>query len=339
MGNDLIEPLTTFISYSHVDEPYLKRLLTELKTLQRSGYISSIWYDRHMSGGQEFDRAIDSNLERADLILLLVSSDFNASGYIQHVEVPRALQRHALGTAIVIPIILRQCLWKLTPLRKLLALPLDGEAVTSRTWKTEDEAFHSIAKGLLKVIEDYHCYTHTGAATGAGVIDVKGRDDLVQSANVPQQKRAEQAFRIYIAYSPEDHAHFETLYKHLRPFEVQSLLTLRHEQSVTLARPGSSVAAQMEWAELVVLLLSPDFIASKHYGGTMITTALERLEHGTYILPVLVRACLWRTTPLAELPIVPSDSQPIVEVGDTNERWLLAVQQVISIVHELIKSG
>jgi hypothetical protein len=53
----------------------------DLSLLKREGVIAG-WHDREISAGQEWDEAIRSHLDSADLILLLVSSDFMASDYL-----------------------------------------------------------------------------------------------------------------------------------------------------------------------------------------------------------------------------------------------------------------
>lgn len=85
------EALRLFYSYSHHDERLRDELETHLKLLQRRGLIEP-WYDRHIKAGNAWGQYIDHNLERADLILLLVSADFMASEYCLKEE-HRALER------------------------------------------------------------------------------------------------------------------------------------------------------------------------------------------------------------------------------------------------------
>ena len=65
-------------------------------------------------------------------------------------EMTRALERHKAGTARVIPVILRPVDWHTAPFGKLQALPRDGKPVTS--WKSRDEAFVDIARGIREVV-------------------------------------------------------------------------------------------------------------------------------------------------------------------------------------------
>lgn len=70
-------PLKLFISYSHKDQSYLDELTTHLSLLRRDGIIAD-WNDRKINAGQEWERQIDTNLEQADIVVLLVSPDFIA---------------------------------------------------------------------------------------------------------------------------------------------------------------------------------------------------------------------------------------------------------------------
>jgi TIR domain len=134
-----------FYSYSHRDELLRNKLEDHLAVLKRNGVIEN-WHDRKIGAGNEWKGAIDSHLEAADVILLLVSSSFISSDYCYDIEMKRAMERHEQGSAKVIPVILKECVWQAAPFGKLLALPTDGKAVTS--WRNRDRAFTDIAKGL-----------------------------------------------------------------------------------------------------------------------------------------------------------------------------------------------
>ena len=77
--------LQAFVSYSHKDDRLRAELETHLKLLQRIGVLQ-LWTDRRISAGTEWKGQIDENLERADLILLLVSADFMNSDYCYDIE-------------------------------------------------------------------------------------------------------------------------------------------------------------------------------------------------------------------------------------------------------------
>src|SRR5262252_629980 len=136
---------TVLFSYSQRDENLRDRLETHLSVVKRQGVIEA-WHDRRIVAGDEFGGRIGAELERADIILLLVSPDFLASDYCFDVEMTRAMERHKSGTARVIPVILRPCDWHSTPFGKLLAAPKDGKPIVS--WPDLDEAFLDVVREI-----------------------------------------------------------------------------------------------------------------------------------------------------------------------------------------------
>ena len=149
------DAVRVFISYSHKDEALRDRLATHLSNLQWQGIIDS-WYDRQLTAGTEWDNKIKTELEAADIILLLISPDFIASKYCRDVEIPIALQRHEAKLAYVVPVILRPFDWFDAPFAKLQAFPKDAKPIT--TWPNQDEAFVSVAQGIrtaAKLMQGY----------------------------------------------------------------------------------------------------------------------------------------------------------------------------------------
>lgn len=141
--------LRLFYSYSHKDETLRDELETHLKLLQRQGLIQP-WHDRRIMAGDEWANEIDDNLNRADIILLLISADFIASDYCYDIEMKLAMERHQQREAQVIPIIVRSVDWKGTLFSKLQCLPTDGKAVTQ--WGDRDTAWLNVETGLKEAI-------------------------------------------------------------------------------------------------------------------------------------------------------------------------------------------
>ena len=119
-----------FFSYSHKDEALRDKLEVHLAMLKRQGVIET-WHDRRIVAGDEFAGRIGEELERADIVLLLVSPDFLASDYCYDIEMARAMERHEAGETRVMPVLLRPCDWRDAPFGKLNATPKDGKPVST----------------------------------------------------------------------------------------------------------------------------------------------------------------------------------------------------------------
>ena len=142
--------LKIFLSYAHEDEAMKNELDKSLIMLKRSSMIE-MWQDRKILAGDQWDESINNELASADIILLLVSVDFNNSQYIWEKELYVAMQRQQKGEARVIPVILRNCDWKSAPYGKLQALPTG--AIPVKQFEDPDKAYTDIAKGIRNVVE------------------------------------------------------------------------------------------------------------------------------------------------------------------------------------------
>jgi hypothetical protein len=139
-----------FTSYAHEDEELKNEMDKYLKVLKRSGKIDT-WNDRALIPGQEWDKNIMAELNKANIILLLISVDFNASDFIWDKELAEAMKRHEAGTAFVVPIILRNCKWTSMPYAKLQALPRNAKPISE--YADKDAAFTEVATGIERLVD------------------------------------------------------------------------------------------------------------------------------------------------------------------------------------------
>jgi len=144
------EPLRLFVSYSHLDEGIKDELIKHLSPLRRRNLIT-VWHDQKIEAGDKWEQTISKNLQEADIVILLVSIDFINSEYCYGTEMDMALDRAASEQAVIIPVIARSCMWRITRFSHLQALPTDGKAVA--TWDNRDEALSVVAEGIRTVAE------------------------------------------------------------------------------------------------------------------------------------------------------------------------------------------
>lgn len=147
-----VSPLKTFIIYAREDRDALLELKAQLIPLERKGDLA-IWYDGEILPGQNWNKAIKQNLEQADLILLFISKYFFNSDYIEKTELQSALNRHREGKSILIPIIVRPCVWEdYFDMGEFQALPEGAQPIFSKHWHSPDEAFVSVAHGIRRLV-------------------------------------------------------------------------------------------------------------------------------------------------------------------------------------------
>ena len=139
-----------FISYSHRDEDAMKELDKFLGPLERKGDIE-IWTDRNILPGQNWKDEIMGAINSADLTLLLVSANFLDSNFINDEEIPRAFQRREAEGKHVVPIILNYCLWDITDLKNLQALPKDGRPIAD--YPNAAQGWSEVARALIDLLK------------------------------------------------------------------------------------------------------------------------------------------------------------------------------------------
>lgn len=158
MPKESTKPLNLFYCYAREDKIFRDELDRHLSLLKRQKQITS-WSDREIGPGVEWEKEVDSHLNTAQLILLLVSADFLASDYCYGVEMKRALERHSEGVTRVIPILLRPVYWEDAPFSHLQVLPTDAKPISQ--WRDRDEAWREIALDISKAIKELRLLLRT----------------------------------------------------------------------------------------------------------------------------------------------------------------------------------
>jgi predicted nucleotide-binding protein len=138
-----------FCSYSHAKpDEALRVAFAKSMSLWVRKKVMQIWHDGRNLAGDDWASNIDEHLNSADIVVLLVSPDFLSSDFCYVKEMGRALERMKNNEALVVPIIVRPCSWKETPLADIQALPDKGKAVT--LWTHRDVAWQNVAESLAR---------------------------------------------------------------------------------------------------------------------------------------------------------------------------------------------
>ncbi|MCG3155790.1 MAG: hypothetical protein DKINENOH_02398 [bacterium] len=138
-----------FISYSHKDEEWKDRLVSQLGVLQEQGLLE-IWDDRQISGGEDWEAAIAEALNSCHVAVLLITANFLTSKFILGTEVPTLLQRQGVR---VMPLIVKPCAWqKVAWLGRIQARPKDGRPLSGGSEFQIDTDLANFAQELASLL-------------------------------------------------------------------------------------------------------------------------------------------------------------------------------------------
>src|SRR5215472_12123628 len=111
-----------------------------------------------------------------------------------------------------------------------------------------------------------------------------------------QKEQIVAALSLFYSYTHEDEALRDQLEKHLVQLQRQGLISTWHDRKIP---PGGAWAdeinAHLETASIILLLVSPDFLASNYCYEIEMERALERQRSGeACVIPIILRPCDWQ---------------------------------------------
>ncbi|MFP2903713.1 toll/interleukin-1 receptor domain-containing protein [Pyxidicoccus sp. 3LFB2] len=138
--------------------------------------------------------------------------------------------------------------------------------------------------------------------------------------------------RMFLSYSHKDEALKDELETHLKGLERRGLIS--RPWSDRRIEPGSEWAAEIDKglseADLILLLISPDFVASDYcYTKEMGAALVRHKERKAKVIPVILRLVDgWTSLPFAHIQGVPRDGKPVVSWASRDEAWVSVVSGI-----------
>jgi serine/threonine protein kinase/DNA polymerase III delta prime subunit len=130
------------------DWQYLEQWEAQLHLLEQAGVLT-LWSERHLLAGASRQQLISEHLNRADLIILLLSADFFSSEDCITL-MKWALQRQQNSAVRVVPLLLRPVEWQASPLAPLQCMPSNQLPITA--WPNRDMAFNACVRDLRHLL-------------------------------------------------------------------------------------------------------------------------------------------------------------------------------------------
>jgi nucleotide-binding universal stress UspA family protein len=145
---------------------------------------------------------------------------------------------------------------------------------------------------------------------------------------------------LFISYSHHDVPLVNQLRMHLKLLERRGLIRTWSDRQIL---PGESwdqaMCEQLEHAELVLLAISADFLASDYAYGREMQRALELNRAGRLLIaPVILRPCDWESLDIARFQVLPRQGRPVTSWPNVDEAWTDVARSIRSLVEHIRKA-
>ncbi|MBW4627735.1 MAG: tetratricopeptide repeat protein [Brasilonema octagenarum HA4186-MV1] len=149
------------------------------------------------------------------------------------------------------------------------------------------------------------------------------------------------SIEVFISYHQKDEDFREELEKHLTSLRREKTIISWSDRKIVAGQEfKGEINKSLNQAGLILLLVSPDFIASDYHWTVEVTRALEQNAAGkASVIPVLLRYADWDTAPIDKLSPLPSNRKPIKSWTDRDEAFLEVVKGIREEVKRLVASS
>lgn len=165
----------------------------------------------------------------------------------------------------------------------------------------------------------------------------RGRGGMVALAG---NKKAER-LKVFVSYSHSDKDLKDRLVKHLRPLERENLVEIWVDHQINAGDDwDKEIAKKLSAANIVLTLISIDFINSKYCYDIELEKALERESNDeAKVIPIILRSCLWTRSPLGRLKALPTDGKAVTTWQDIDEALTVVAAGIRDSAVALLENG
>ena len=138
------------------------------------------------------------------------------------------------------------------------------------------------------------------------------------------------AKKVFVSYSSRDESLRKELDTHLALLKREGVLETWTFRQIDAGDDWRArIDAQMEAADIILLLVSADFIASDYCWNVEMKRALQRHREGeARVVPIIIRECDWTSAPFAGIQAVPSGAKPVASWRPRDKAWANVVDAV-----------
>src|SRR5947209_1302849 len=145
---------------------------------------------------------------------------------------------------------------------------------------------------------------------------------------------------IFFSYAHEDEALRNELAKQLKLMKRQGFINEWYDRDIDAGTEWKhAIDEHLNTAQIILLLVSPDFISSDYCYETEMMRAMKRYEaREVRVIPVILRPCDWHSAPFGKLQALPRNAKPITTWSNRDDAFLDVAKGIRKVVEDLSRN-
>lgn len=143
--------------------------------------------------------------------------------------------------------------------------------------------------------------------------------------------------KVFYSYAHIDEPYRIELEKWLKLFERNGLIDDWSDRQITAGDEWKDeINENMLHSQIIILLVSPDFINSDYCYDIETATAIDLdKKKKASVVPVIIRPCLFRDTKFSYLQALPKDALPVSKWADKDDAWQNVSEGIKKLIGEI----
>ncbi|AUT01518.1 hypothetical protein CLI64_14595 [Nostoc sp. CENA543] len=146
--------------------------------------------------------------------------------------------------------------------------------------------------------------------------------------------------KVFFSYSHKDETLRDELATHLSTMKRQGVIEAWHDRAIIAGSNwADAIDDNLNIADIVLLLVSANFLASDYCYDKEMMRAMERHEHKeARVIPIILKPVDWNDTPFSKLQALPKNAKPVTTWANQDEAFLDIATGIRRVAEEIAKS-
>ncbi|MEH2162734.1 MAG: toll/interleukin-1 receptor domain-containing protein [Nostoc sp.] len=148
------------------------------------------------------------------------------------------------------------------------------------------------------------------------------------------------AVKVFFSYSHKDEVLRDELATHLSMMKRQGVIEAWHDREISAGSEwANAIDDNLEVADIILLLVSANFLASDYCYDKEMIRAMERHEtREARVIPIILKPTDWNGAPFGKLQALPKNAKPVTTWPDQDEAFLNVAQGIRRVVEDIARS-